>query len=111
MDKLDQYREIILRVINEYASFKPSYGEVNAEVVVDRDRNHFELLHMGWDRESRVHGTVLHVDIQGDKIWIQYDGTDHPIAEELVAAGIPQKDIVLAFHPARLRPLTGYGVE
>ena len=29
---------------------------------------------------------------------------------ELIAAGIPQEDIVLAFHPARLRHLTGFAV-
>jgi hypothetical protein len=34
-----------------------------------------------------VHGTVLHVDIRDDKIWIQYDGTDRPLAEELRRAG------------------------
>jgi hypothetical protein len=42
---------------------------------------------------------------------VQYDGTTRPIAEELAAAGIPKQDIILAFHPAELRPLTGYGVS
>jgi hypothetical protein len=42
------------------------------------------------------------------EIVIQYDGTDRPVADELIAAGIPQEDIVLAFHPANLRPLTGF---
>jgi hypothetical protein len=31
-------------------------------------------------------------------------------AEELLAAGIPREDIVLAFHPAELRHLTGFAV-
>jgi hypothetical protein len=42
--------------------------------------------------------------------WIQYDGTDRPVAEELVAAGIPREDIVLAFYPADVRPHTEFAV-
>jgi hypothetical protein len=53
---------------------------------------------------------MFHLDIIDGKIWIQYDGTDRPIAEELVRAGIPKEDIVLAEQPADVRPHTGFGV-
>jgi len=43
-------------------------------------------MHIGWDGPRRVHGTVLHADIRGDRIWIQYDGTNRPLADELVRA-------------------------
>ncbi len=43
-------------------------------------------------------------------VWIQHDGTNRPVAEELMAAGIPREDIVLGFHPADVRPLTGFAV-
>lgn len=33
------------------------------------------------------------------KTWIQRDGTEYGITNELVAAGIPKDKIVLAFHP------------
>jgi hypothetical protein len=58
--------------------------------------------------EQRVHGTVLHVDILGDKLWIQYDGTARPIAEALVQAGVPQDHSVLGFQPPDMRPHTGF---
>jgi hypothetical protein len=45
------------------------------------------------------------------KIWIEYDGTDRPIAEKLVEAGVTKEDIVLAFHPEEVRPYTGYAVK
>jgi XisI protein len=57
-----------------------------------------------------VHGTILHVDIRGEKIWIQYDGTDRPLAEELVRAGVPREAVVLAFYPPAVRPHTDFGV-
>jgi hypothetical protein len=43
-------------------------------------------------------------------VWIEYNGTDTRLGEELVAAGIPRKDIVLGFHPEELRAACGYGI-
>ncbi len=110
MDRLERYREIVRRVIDEYASYKPSHGQIETEAIVDRDKDHYEVMHVGWDKARRVHGSVVHIDIIGGKVWIQYDGTTRPVAEELVAAGIPREDIVLAFHPREVRPLTDFAV-
>lgn len=110
MDKLERYRQIVRGLIDEYASYKPAHGQIDTEAVVDCERDHYEVIHVGWDGQRRVHGVVVHVDIRDGKIWIQYDGTSRPIAEEMVAAGIPREDIVLGFHPAELRQLTGFGV-
>ena len=109
MDKLNHYREIVRRIIEEYASFKPSHGKIDTEAIIDTNRDHYEVMHVGWDGVRRVHGSVVHIDIHDEKIWIQYDGTNRPVAEELEAAGVPREDIVLAFHPAELRKHTGYG--
>jgi hypothetical protein len=38
-------------------------------------------------------------------VWIQSDGTEYGIADELEAAGIPKHDIVLAFHRPEDRAL------
>jgi hypothetical protein len=110
MDKLERYRAIVRAIIEEYASYKPSHGEIETEAIVDREHDHYEVMHVGWDGPRRVHGSVVHLDIRDDKVWLQYDGTNRPVADELIAAGIPQEDIVLAFHPARLRHLTGFAV-
>lgn len=110
MDKLERYRDVVRRLIEEYASYKPANGQIETEAIVDRDRDHYEVMHVGWDGTRRVHGSVVHIDINGGKVWIQYDGTTRPVAEELMEAGIPREDIVLAFHPADVRLLTGFAV-
>lgn len=110
MDKLDRFREIVRRVIEDYASGKPSNGQIETEAVIDREHDRYLVMHVGWDGRRRVHGSVVHIDIIGGKVWLQYDGTNRPVADELIAAGIPQEDIVLAFHPADVRPLTGFAV-
>jgi XisI protein len=58
----------------------------------------------------RVHGSIIHIDIRDGKVWIEHNGTDARLGEELVAAGISRNDIVLGFHPEELRSLTGFGV-
>jgi hypothetical protein len=110
MDRLARYREIVRNLVEEYARYKPSHGRIDTEAVVDPERDHYEVMHVGWDGARRVHGTVIHLDIKAGKIWVQYDGTNRPVVDELVAAGVPRDDIVLAFHPAELRQHTGFAV-
>ena len=110
MDKLTRYREVVRRLVEEYASHKPSVGDVDTYTMMDPDRDHYIAMQTGWVNRHRVHGAFLHLDIINGKVWIQFDGTDRPVADELVAAGIPKEDIVLAEKPADVRPFTGYGV-
>jgi hypothetical protein len=110
MDQLDRYREIVCRLIEAYASYKPAYGDIRTEVIVDREHDHYEVMQVGWNGSQRVHGPIIHIDIRDGKVWIEHNGTDVRLAEELVAAGVSRDDIVLGFQPAELRPLTSYGV-
>jgi hypothetical protein len=109
MDNLDHYREVVQQILAEYAH-KPSHGEIESEIIVDPKQDHYEIMHVGWDKSRRVHGSVIHIDIINGKIWIQHDGTSPGIALELVEAGIPKEDIVLGFRPAHVRQYTGYSV-
>lgn len=110
MDKLARYRDIICGVIKEYASHKPSNGDIDNEIVIDRESDHYEVLSLGWDKMVRVHHCVIHLDIIDGKIWIQHDATNRPVADELLDAGVPPTDIVIGFHPAKLRHHTEFAV-
>lgn len=110
MDKLTHYRESVQHILAEYSAYKPSYGEVGVETVIDAEHEHYQLLTVGWNRHQRIHGTLMHLDIKGGKIWIQHDGTEEGVATRLVELGVPKDDIVLAFHPPYKRPYTGFAV-
>lgn len=110
MADVADYAEIVKRILREYAALKPSYGDIAVETIFDEAQGHYEVIRAGWNRRHRVHGAVLHVDIKDGKIWIQYDGTEDGIAEELVEAGVPREHIVLAFHPPEVRKHTPYAV-
>lgn len=111
MESIEQYRKIIADMLREYAQYRPARGDVQIEVILDEANDHYELMHSGWNGPYRIHGSVLHLDIRDGLVWIQYDGTEGGVAEELVKAGIPRERIVLAFKPPEIRPYTGFGPE
>jgi len=110
MDPLNEYRRIIRELIQRYAQYKPARGDVQIEVIFDPANDHYELVHAGWNGIYRIHGSVIHIDLRDGKVWIQHDGTEDGVAEELVAAGIPRDHIVLAFKPPDVRQHTGFAV-
>lgn len=110
MDTLETYRKIIENLLHEYAQLRYAHGDIQRQAIVDHQGDHYLLMAVGWDRARRIYGSVIHLDIIDGKVWIQHDGTEHGIADELVEAGIPKDHIVLAFHPADLRQYTEYAV-
>jgi len=110
MEKLEQYRQVIREIIQSYAQYKPSRGDVQIEVIFDEANDHYELMYSGWNGPYRIHGSVLHLDIRNEKILIQHDGTEDGIANELLKAGIPRDRIVLAFKPPDIRPHTDFAI-
>lgn len=109
MEATQTYRKIIEQILSKYAAIPYSYGEMRNQTVFDRENDHYLVVTVGWF-QGRVHGCVIHVDIIGDKVWVQRDDTDVVIADELVEAGIPKDKIVIGFREPKLRQYTGYAV-
>ena len=104
------YRTFIEQILREYGQYKPNYGEVDLQLVLDRERDHYHLMSVGWDGYERIRGSILHIDIKDGKIWIQHDGTEEGIANRFLEWGVPPQDIVLAFHAPYKRKYTGFAV-
>ncbi len=111
MDKLTQYRQYVQQIIEKYANYPPAYGDIEVETLFDTKQDHYQLLQVGWDDDQRIHGCNLHIDIKNGKIWIQHNGTENHIAEELMALGVAQKDIVLGFQAPYRRQYTEFAVN
>ena len=110
MDTVNEYRRLLRELIERYARFTPSNGDIQTEAIIDAANDHYELIHAGWSGKHRVHGSVIHIDIRNGKIWIQHDGTNVGVADELVEAGVPREDIVLAFKHPDSRQYTDFAV-
>ncbi len=106
-----QYRTVVEQVLNDYAAFLGHDDQVEVELIFDRERDRYLLVETGWQNGDRIYGTLLHIDIVDGKLWIQQDGTEEGIAEELVAAGVPKSHIVLGFKSPERRQLTEFAVS
>lgn len=102
MDKLDSYQKIIQNVVKEYAKYKPSHGKIEAIPICDVENNNYLLMGVGWDRTGRVHDVVLHLRIKDDKIWVEWDGIEQGITQDLLQAGVLEEDIMLGFYRSTL---------
>ena len=99
MDIIDSYRRTVKQLVERYASYKSNSDEINHELVMDTERDHYEVLVIGWQKGRRVYHAMMHFDIIDGKVWIQINNTDRDLATELGELGIPKEDIVLGFHP------------
>lgn len=106
MDRVSQYKSIVKDVVQSVAAMTPSDEFSETEAILDQEGGHYLLLDIGWHGKKRTYLPFLHIDVKADgKVWIQHDGTDLVIAEQLVKKGIPKSDIVLGFHAPHVRPL------
>jgi hypothetical protein len=112
MDKsLTKYRSIITELLTHYANAPAIVmgGEQTEEqLILDSERDHYQILTIGWENGKRVYYPVFHLDIRNGKIWVQEDATDFDIVGELERRGVAKTDIVLGFQPPYKRALSGY---
>lgn len=111
MDKLNLYRQLIQELLIERAKLRSASDPIKSQTIFDQQGDHYQLVNLGWKNSStRIYGCVLHVDIIDGKIWVQHDGTEDAIADQLVAKGVPKQDIVLAYHAPHVRQYTEFAV-
>lgn len=108
MDKLDTYRQIVQQIVSRHAELTPSHGQIETIPICDVAHDNYLLMDIGWDRTGRVHAVVFHARLRDGKIWIEWDGAEPSMAQELLEAGVPKEDIVLAFYRPERRVLTEF---
>ncbi|MEM6700139.1 MAG: XisI protein [Bacteroidota bacterium] len=113
MDKLTIYQEAIKSIILKYStgiSVPEGYEEYESQAVIDDERGHYFVYGVGWNGYKRIHGCTIHIDLKGEKVWVQKDATDSIIVDQLMELGVLQEDIILAFHAPYKRPYTGFAI-
>ncbi|MEC4815268.1 MAG: XisI protein [Scytonema sp. PMC 1069.18] len=108
MEKLN-YCDVVEKILKQYVTITVDEG-TEIEFITDRSNGHYLVMFIGWRDEVQVYGSLIHIDIKGNQIWIQLDGTNEGIAQQLVEAGVPPSDIVLGYRSPIVRQFTGFGV-
>ncbi|MBP0016179.1 MAG: XisI protein [Cyanobacteria bacterium SBLK] len=105
MDRLEQYRSIIQKVLNEHAqlsqkvrSDRPDDLDSPAETIVicDEKNDNYLLVTVGWQEYKRIHSILVHLRIVNEKIHVEWNGVEY-FAEDLIEQGIPESVFVPAF--------------
>ncbi|WP_017293943.1 XisI protein [Geminocystis herdmanii] len=109
MERID-YAQLIQDILSKH-SVNDIENDTEIQLLFDENRHHYQVLNIGWKDQKRIYGVIIHVDLKEDKIWIQRDGTEIGIANELVEAGVPKHDIVLGFYAPYKRPFTEFAIN
>lgn len=110
MGKLETYRQMIREILASYVELdnrQPTPG-TESFLLVDETQNHFMWMNTGWEGKKQITGPTAYLRLQDNKIWIEEDWTEEGIATDLLERGVPNEDIVLAFHPPEMRQYTEF---
>ena len=44
LEKIEKYRNIIKQILNQYASYKPSIGNIEIQTLFDTEHDHYQVL-------------------------------------------------------------------
>jgi hypothetical protein len=109
MERVEQYRSLIKQILSRHEKLAYANSRARKETVFDEQADRYLLIAFGREEDNRrVHGIVIHVEIIDGKIWVQYDGTEYGVAQELVDAGVPKDRIVLGFKSPEMRKYTEF---
>jgi hypothetical protein len=111
MDTIKKYQQAILDILEQFVAQKIANPGLEKQLIADTERNRFQVIVQGWENGKKfVNSTLLHLEIKGDKIWVQQNWTELQIAQELVKRGVPAEQIVLGFLPEYMREDSEYAV-
>jgi hypothetical protein len=112
MDRVKKYRTILKEVLKAYAADELNQkripDEMQTRIIIDTENDHYQVLYAGWHNDRQIFSVVFHFDIIDGKIWVQRNGSDYDIIEDIEQKGVPKSDIVLAFHAPTMRHFTEY---
>ncbi len=112
MDKVKKYKTIVRKMVEDIGKLgSSSYDDIETQIITDDEHGHYLLYSSGWVNQSRTYGCYVHVDVKPDgKVWLQHDGTNLVVGQELLNKGVSKKDLVVGFEPPIYRKETGFAV-
>jgi len=116
-EKLEKYRRVIKKILTEYYQMTVAQSLVSTEIeaseriALDEEHDQYLWFRFGWQEKQRTQHIIMYLCIKNGKVWVEEDATDLCVVDDLLAAGIPQTDIVLGFHHPHKRNLTEFAIR
>lgn len=107
MDKIEKYKKIVRKIVEEVVAMSPEIEDgIENQLITDDEHGHYLYFGVGWETDTNnwFYATFIHIDVKPNgRVWLQHDGTDLRIANQLIERGIPKNDIVIGFQPPYVR--------
>jgi hypothetical protein len=84
MEKLN-YSEVVQTILKNHVRNRP-HSQIEVQFIFDIESDRYQVLNIGWQDLTRIFGCIIYVEIKEGKIWIERDGTEAGVANELVEA-------------------------
>jgi hypothetical protein len=107
MAQINDYKQTIHHVLTNYMKRfdnPTTPSNIQTTLLIDDERGNYAILRHGWQGKQREQHVLVLMRLEDGRIWLEEDWTDYDFAGYLLEAGIPNEDIVLAFHHPSLRP-------
>ena len=103
------HTELLESIIKEKRSDRTGIPNLTYQAIIDHESKNYLLIRTGWRESKNYYLVIYHFQIAEDgKVWVHQDNTDSIIVDDLLEAGIPKDQIVLAFHAPERRPDTDF---
>lgn len=114
-EKIQRYQTVLIQYLEEMAIERNGIAgdTLEYQVIADQQRNHFQLVRVGWHNRKFNFLVLLHFDInpKTGKIWIQQNNTEWLVADDLQGRGVSSNDMVLGFKPEYIRAMGAFAVN
>ena len=96
METITAYQKIIIALLEEYTHHQyVNAPHLEQQVIADTERNHYQLLDIGWNQGRFVLDVSIHLDLVDRKIHIRQNWTDIKLTQALISRGVDPADIVV----------------
>lgn len=102
--KLNHYRILITQVLQAHAAMTAEPSNYDTTVVCDIQTGTYRLIDTEITAGRRQDYIVAQLVLREGKVWVERDGIEYGIGQDLLEAGIPADDIVIGVSHGR--PLT-----
>jgi hypothetical protein len=93
---MDNLNQIVSEEVKKYNSGGRGAGAIFF-FLADDQRQTYAVNAVLYPKRTRSAGAVVMARVVGDRVIIEYDGTDKPLLDALLQRGIPREQIVLAY--------------
>ncbi|MGH9800328.1 MAG: element excision factor XisI family protein [Blastocatellia bacterium] len=96
--KLNNYRKILPQVLEYHAALPAEPTNAESIPICDPVHDNYLLMDIFPDPKGSAAHIVVHLRLKNGKVRVERDGIEDGIAQDLIKAGVAEKDIEYTFY-------------